>query len=92
MQNGHDLYPSEYNFKYFTRLQSFLKKYCMNVLWSQKCFLGRIAYILNREAELISFKQSLKNALHLELLIQGQIQFVELCPFGQIHEHFLLRH
>ena len=22
MQNGYDLYPSEYNFKYFTRLQS----------------------------------------------------------------------
>ena len=22
MQKGHDLYPSEYNFKYFTRLQS----------------------------------------------------------------------
>ena len=22
MQNGYDFYPSEYNFKYFTRLQS----------------------------------------------------------------------
>ena len=22
MQNGYDLYPNEYNFKYFTRLQS----------------------------------------------------------------------